>query len=1113
MLNLTHANRYERLSARLLDDLADAPAEPFTAEHILVPGTAIRRRLEMDHARRFGVCANVSFGFLARWLWEQMGRVVAVDAVSPFAKEQLAWRVFRRFGDERFCSGHPRLAGYLGQAGRDPLMRFELAQRVARLLEQYITYRQDWVKSWAEGRAAGLACRAADALGDEAWQAALWRGLLDDLRLGAEHPAEAFFRAVDGAAGGERPDGLPARVALFCPTDLPPLYLHILAGFSRLMEVNLYVLNPCREYWFELIDRKQLAAREALGRGDYHEVGNPLLAGWGRQAQSFLTLLGELPAELHAEADAFLPAPPGTLLATVQNAILDMTDPAPGSVSLDSGDAGIEVHVCHALTRELEVLHDRLLDRFERQPGLSPADVLVVMPDLETAAPLIDAVFGTAPDGRKIPYAITGLPRAVANPVAAGLRALLQLLTSRFPASEVFALLRRPLVSARYGLSDADRENIHGWMREAGIRWGLDAGHRARLDLPEMEDWSLRDGIDRLYLGYAVASLAEPLAGRLPAGDVEGTAALALGAFDQFVANLERACREAGRPAAAAVWRERLHDWLDAFFSEDRDSLEDFAEVRRAVNGLCDALEAAGVSEPLPLETVGRALAERLEDSPHGALPSGVVTFAGMSPMRALPYRMICILGLNDGVFPGVGSPDEFDLIARSPRLGDRQRRLDDRNLFLDLLLAARERLHLSYTGQNLRDNSALTPSILLAELEDYLACLTGRQDRPWRIRHPLQAFSRRYFAPEGDRDTGLFSYAAEYAAALQSPAPLTARPAVMAEDDRDDTPEDERPEPREPGARFFPAPLPWRIDDPREVSLADLRRFFRNPCRFLLERRMQLSLPGADEELADDEPFLPDYPSRGSLAERLLPAVTIQGTDLETLLKLAKAGREYPPGALGELLLRDELGLIGAFGRRYAERTREPLLPPRAASLELDVAGETWRLSGALNDLRPGGLARGRYDDRRPTDYLAGWLDHLFLNALEAPGVDPRTVWIARDGGYELAPCGGARERLAVLVEFYRLGQSRPLHFFPKSAWAYATALDERPDQPEAAWTAARKKWEISFKGHGESADPAYVLCLRGEDAPLNAEFAACASAVFGPLRAHLGEIGTGHE
>jgi exodeoxyribonuclease V gamma subunit len=1161
-LNIVFSNRFESLVDRLFDDLAQGPADPFAAEQIIVPSVAVRRRLELDCADRFGVCANVEFSYLAQWLWARIGQVIEVGASSPFEPATLTWRVFRALGEPALVSAHPRLASYLQRA--DPAMRFDLAQRLARLMEQYITYRPDWLAAWLAGKPAEGLAEASRA--DEAWQAALWRALMRELGAGREHPSAAFFRAVE-ALGPDaiRRAGLPERAHLFCLPAIPPLYLDILGKLARWTEPHLYVLNPCREYWFEIVDPKRLSYLEARGNALYRETGNRLLAAWGQQTQAHIDLLFDKAEGAVIDDARFEPPDRPGLLAAVQEAVLDLRDPEPGSCAHLVGDRSIEVHVCHSLARELEVLHDQLLAMLAQPDPPKVSDILVVTPRLEEAAPLIDAVFGTAPPARRIPYAITGLRRAVENPAAAALLALLDLFASRCKASQVYEFLQRPLVHARFGLAPDDLERIHDWFQVAGIRWGLDGAHRKAAGVPEVERHSFRDGLDRLFLGYALGEVPTPFDGRLPAADAEGSEALALGGFAHFVDTLDHWHRAWGTPAAPAAWGERLNALVGDFLAETPESVSGLQEVRETIAALGRHWAEAGMTGAIAPEVVRDALESLLDDPARGGMPSGRVTFTAMASLRSLPYRVVCVIGLNDGVFPSPDRPAEFDLIAQAPRRGDRQRRHDERNVFLDLLLAARERLYLSYTGRSVRDNAPLPPSTLLAELLDHVLPLVAAEGEspgssPGRsldearrrlvVEHPLQAFSPVYFDAGLPKDPRLVSFNAEYCEALRaarsrihepvargrslSPSPSgTKTPgAVLVERSspegfRAGLPENKRwreapdegagmrvavhPGPavdEEPNdmdhetAPFFPAPLPEPGPEWRELSLDGLKRFLRNPCRYLLEQRLGLTLAEGEEELADDEPFLPGYFDRGEVAERLLPLM-LSGAAVEAVEAAARAGSEYPQGHLGELLLQGELARMRDYAGRIAEHTREEPLEPLPGALVFEIEGGTWTLIGALGQVRPRGLLRWRYDDTRPADYLSGWLDHLFLNALAVQGVAPATVWISRDGEYRLQPVAEAHERLRELVALYREGLRLPLHFFPKSAWACALKL--RQGESEAAGREARKRWESSDYSRGESEDSAYRQALRGQADPLDGDFFRAAETVFGPLLNHL--------
>ena len=394
MLQIQFSNRFERLQEALLAALATPPESPFAREEIIVPSAAMKRRIELAAADRFGICSNVQFSFLAQWLWRQIGHAVAVSEISPFTTPVLTWRVLGIFREQAFVAEHPPLAGYLRSA--DEVMRYELAARTAALLEHYLTYRPDWLVSWLAGKPARIANLDAARAADERWQGELWRRIARDLGTDSRHPSVVFFDAMK-EMGPDAPAraGLPAAAHVFCLPTTPPLYLDILHRLAQWIDLRLYVLNPCREYWFEIVDPKRLSWLAAKQRAGHHEIGNRLLAAWGKQTQAYIDLLLQDGSPAVIDDADFVPSEGTTLLAQMQDAILDMRDLARGSVARADDDRSIEVHVCHSLARELEVLQDQLLALFAGDRPPRPSDILVVTPDLDAAAPLIDALFGS----------------------------------------------------------------------------------------------------------------------------------------------------------------------------------------------------------------------------------------------------------------------------------------------------------------------------------------------------------------------------------------------------------------------------------------------------------------------------------------------------------------------------------------------------------------------------------------------------------------------------------------------------------------------------------------------------------------------------------------------
>jgi len=1088
MLKIQFSNRIETLCDAVVGAIGVVPESPFSAQQIVVPSTAMRRYLTLAIAERHGICANVDCVYLAQWLWHQIARVVRTVAVeSPFAASALQWRIYQQLRESTWTS-FPRLELYL--KGPNDVMRFELAAEIAALFEQYITYRQDWMQAWSRGDSMPMPQASAAQREDQAWQAELWRRISGELGAAREHPASLFLASLAAAGNaGTNPVDLPGTVHVFCLPAMPPLYLAVLIGLARWVDVTLYVLNPCREYWFDIVDPKRLRALALSGAATYHETGNRLLASWGKQTRAHIELL------LHAD-DAPLDDTgfdehfPASRLGALQHAIFSLTELAPASLSLDPNDRSIEVHVCHSLTRQLEVLQDQLLALFAGPSRPTPQEILIVTPDLDAAAPLIEAVFGNGPAERRLPYAITGRGRSTSNGAARALLALLAILPSRFPASALVELLQQPLIGRRFGIGAQELGVIEDWLHVSGIRWAVDAEHRQELGVPGTERFTIADGLDRLFLGYALPEkVCAPSIGRIPAGNAEGSQAQILGAFAQFIERLTALRADLREPRLPEAWLAALLALLDSFLAPAGDDLEDVAEVRATLRELAQNMRRGGLAIPVPLAVLRASLESLFDDAARGGVPTGSITFSSMSSLRNLPFRFIGIIGLEDGAFPAAAPPREFDLMAAQARAGDRQRRLDDRNLFLDLLLAARERLYLSYTGRSIRDNSVRPPSVLVAELIETLVPALARapgDDRALAearghliVEHPLQAFAEAYFRGADSRRR---SFNRELCEALRH---AWADPAALDEDASSGR----------GAARFFTAPLAAPGPEWRRVSLDQLQQFFRNPCHFLLRHRLGMSLYRDEDSVSDEEPFTPDFRSRQALAERLLPQA-MAGLGTEALRRLAQAGIEYPPGAMGWIALEDEMRSLQRYAIAVRDATQVLRQPPLAVHLPFLLEGEVWSVATTITERRETGLVLYRYDDTRANDYLTGWLTHLVASA--AATAPTETRWISRDGSFRYTPCADARAILEELLLLYRRGLSEPIHFFPKSAWAYI-----RGDRDLGK---AHAQWHATYAGaHGEERHEAYRLALRGVGDPLDADFEACAEHVFGSAGAYL--------
>lgn len=1104
-LHIVFSNRIECLEKLLLEDLARIPADPFEALHVVVPGTAMSRHLQLAIADNMGVCTNIRFSYLGNWLWT-LAKIVNVNVPdrSPVDPEIMVWLILRILQDGKLAS-YERLSAFLQHS--DELMRFEFARSLSRVFDHYATYRPDWLMIWNEGK------KVPDFQGhptDEAyeeWQSEIWRAVTKELGLGSTHPLQTFLEQITLKGSLSIDCGLPQRAAIFALPVIPPIYLRTLSKLSEIMDINLYMMNPCREYWFDIVSPKRLAYLQSVKRDAYKEIGNLLLADWGRATQSAIDLVyEEATAAQTLETTSFIEPAGKTLLAQLQKSILNMEELKNGSVQMSETDRSIEIHCCHGTVRELDVLHDRLLELFAQDETLRADEVVVLAPAIDDVAPSIDAVFGTVPRGHLIPYAITGRAAVHTNPFLMVLLDLLDLMSSRMPASRVFDLLRQPPVTSRFGLDNEGLMRIRTWLSRAGICWGLDGEHRKKMGLSGEDHHTFRRGLDSLMFSVALSRMEEPLAGYLPCDNLEGSRAETLGQLWLFIERLKvwRNRLDCARPAGD--WQGILNRMLVDFTMGDGDTHAEYDRLVSTIAELADNWRAAGLTQKISARVVRAALADS-DTMRRGSVPSGKVTFASLSAMRGLGYRVVCLIGMNDNAYPGQDQRPEYDLIPRGkPRRGDRQRRLEDRGVFLDALLAAGEYVHISYAGRDQRDNSAKPPSVLVAQLMDYLgAAIAPENPTPDDLKearsrltviHPLQPFSRKYFDGLNPR---LVSHVSQYAVALNTPA--AGQEVDIKTDSKNDEDEDDVFESAPPFFNGMPASKDEYETESPLVTMEDLFSFLSNPSRFFLQRQLQIYLSKTENVIVDEEPLVLNFEKERDLAQVIVEACLARNSVLkrEEAYALVRALPQAPPGAACEAGLSEIWPKISSLAARLISSTTEPKLPPKHSIIDIKVHDRVWQLKVDWGELRSGGLIHYRCDELRAYDSLRAWVQHLMLCASPPEGVSLKTKHFAfdRDLTFEAISRDEAGQYLADLIHLYHDGFKEPVPFFRKSAWEYM-------DKDE---NAAINKWRggYNMRGESESHDIWHSLAWRGVADPLDKKFSDIARRVYEPLIKHM--------
>lgn len=1070
-LRLITSSSQRRLLEALADSICSPPLSPLEKESIVVLSNGMARWISMELAACHGVSAGLEFCFPNDLLDRSFRSVLAGSHSSlPFTRTALTWRIAAQLPSLLQLAGFEQIASYLGSS-RDDRRLLQISRALADCFDQYTIFRPEMVCGWDRGDGYD-------------WQAQLWRAINRD--CGGSHRAALLGELQHHVSGGAPSDGtLPRRVTLFGISYLPPFHLEALRLLSAYCDVTCYLLNPCGEYWGTIISEKRksrLALQSPLPEEaeEYYETGNPLLSSLGTLGQEFFETLLEFgfeAEELDAAPEARLQSgetASRSLLSSIRNDILTLYDrPSSGSKGVvPEDDRSLQVHSCHGALREMEILYDNLLGLFDELSDLEPRHIVVMIPDIETYAPYISSVFGTRSAGRPpLPHAISDRSIRRESPFVDAFLRVLDTAAGRFALQEMLDLLETPAVMSRFDIDENELVVIGEWLHGCNVRWGIDAGHRADLGFPRYADFSWQAGLERLFLGYAMSpDDSSTFGGILPYPACSGRQAEALGKLAEFVTVARENSLRLGVPHTLPEWADIFTTTVARTLQSDENDSGGPLAVAKALNSLRDAASLHGFVQPIAFEAVRDHLAELLSGSGGGyGFMGGSITFCAMLPMRSIPMRVVWLAGMNDGEFPRTERPPGFSLMNGARRRGDRSLRDEDRYLFLEALMAAEERFCISYIGQSDRDNSSVPPSVLVAELTDYIMNGFVRSDglTPASVltRHRLQGFSPHYF--DNSSPAHLFSYDRETCQAVEA-GRLSVRSRRL----------------------FMGDPLPLDSGSIRQIDLLQLRRFLANPAAAFLEQRLRVVPFNPAEEPDESEPFSLDALSRYTLAQELVGRL-LKGAPYDDCLAAARSRGVLPPLSAGKAAF----DAVWEKSRRFAAAL-EPQLGTPLEPLTISFAGDRVHLHAVLENCRSCIHTRWRCAGMKGKDRLALWLDHLLLNTARAEGYPLHSVMTASDTTLELAPVEDAARILSDLLDLYCEGMTRPLRFFPETSWAF---LKEGQTKAERAW---RGDQRMGFPG--ECDNQAAALCFGGEE-PWGEEFNTLAVRIYGPLVAYI--------
>ncbi|CAM3664463.1 MULTISPECIES: exodeoxyribonuclease V subunit gamma [Pseudoalteromonas] len=1088
MLNIIQSNRMEALQAQFHYLLNKYPLPSvFDKEVVLVQSPGMSQWLKIGLSEQLGIAAQVDFPLPSSFIWQLYQQLLPnVPKESAFNKPNLAWKLFAILPA---CIDEPLylpLKTYLA-GDTDGQKTFALCEKIADVYDQYLMYRPHWIATWDSG---------VDKLADvdisiAPWQPDLWRRIVEHSKgLGQSqfHRANMQGKLLSALESMDA-NLLPKRINLFGISAIANSQLEVFEALSRKTDVNLFFFNPSEHYWGDVVDEKtaaKITAKYAIKplleaqskpEQDYYFIGNPLLSSWGKLGRDYFEQLVQLDASW---VDGFIDAFDDTLLGQIQSEIYQLAfkgeslteDKAwfindEGKLPVSCDDTSITLSDCHTPLREVERLHDYLLNLFHQNKDLTPKDIIVMMPDVGTYSPYIEAVFGGAQGSRNIPYALADLAIEQEKPVLSSFASLANLPFSRFGVSDILDLLQVSQIAEKFSVEAHEYEQIQYWLERVGVKWGINAEHKHSFDLPAIELNTWQHGLNRLLLGIAQRDEQCPYKGVYSADEVEGMALDTLNKLVHFIDVLQNFKEQLSPDDTLTNKADILANLLSEIYESDSDDSWDLLVLQNVLDELKKHHDNGDYSQAVSQRIVSYLVKQGIQEKGVGQrFLVGQVNFCTLMPMRAVPFKVVCMLGLNDADYPRTVQPIGFDLVPYSKKQkGDRSRKLDDRYLFLEALLSARDNLYMSYIGRSCFDNQPRMPSTLVSELLEYIgrsfeyAEQSDKKLPQSLINHQhLQPFNSHYYKAEPDHNLqSNHSY---------NPIWLPAAPIM---------------------------PEPVTALDVRAPEQLDLDVFIRSVCHAqesFYQQSLGLRLPQFNEVAKDEEPFSVDALKRYFYLDEILQA-NINEQPLSTAQILQRG--DLPQANVGDIIYDSMQHRVDALAGQVKEHIKGGISEP----IEVKLTLEQTQIEGWLNHVYMQKQVFYRSASIKANDLIKGFIYHLAAQSMQQ---NVETLLLGLDKQISFAPLSkaDADALLADWFALYKALRQAPVAFFPVSGYEYIKSGGDI--------NKAMSKFSPQYIGRGEGEDP-YIRLTVQSLADCQDEFIKWSEQLLAPLFAHAKE------
>lgn len=848
-LQLNVSNSLTHLAEKLTEDLKNQQQSVFQPYNIITQTEGMNNWLKHSIAARLGIAANCRF-MKPNDLINQLYYLVGGQYQNTLSPENMTWLLFKILGEKEFTSRFTIIANYYSSKPIDKdVKRLSLAEKMADLYDQYQIYRPEMMQKWNTN--------SINDIPENDWQQYLWleakkiskNSLPDKTTIGEE----ILKKLKDENELAFLSKTIPA-VHIFGLSIITQFHLKILEELGKHIDVFFYLLNPApSEYWFEDKSEKQLAAWKRRGFDvSLNNTGNPLLTSCGKLMQNTFNQLFNNDEILNSYNETGITEPAtDTLLHKIQNDIFYNKSDDRNEISKENiEDNSITINACHTIAREVEVLYNYLVYLVDiKKEELSPRDIVVMVTDINAYAPYIKAIFDNSP--YSFPITIADESFTDSDTVSNALTTIFAMDQENFKAEEVLQILDSSFIKKRFGISDLSL--IRKVVDEANIRFGIEGKAE---DDTKYVSWNY--GLKRILYGICMSGGEEyAIDGDtiFPIDSLEGSDSLEMIRFSYFINVLIDSINERKNKRSLTGWVEYTEQILHNLICEPGEEVdEDYTLLIQHLEKLNETNEF--FDEEISYDVFKSSYTKSLSTSfQTGTFSKGGIAFCSLIPLRSIPFKIVAMLGLSFDKFPRKETPNSFNLMEIKKEKGDRNVKENDKHLFLETMLSAKEYLYISYVGRKPQDNSEVPPSAIVDELIDYIETGFGNEIRKKLVtQQPLHSFSEKY----NNGNSQFYNYRDDRIAGKKD---------LLTHDKNQE---------------------PFKFD---EIALSELIRFFKNPFKEYYQKVLGINYRKDDLLLNETEIFeIEKGLQQWSLKKELL---TIEPSELNSLKKqMVKIGR-----------------------------------------------------------------------------------------------------------------------------------------------------------------------------------------------------------------------------